>query len=79
MCGVVTAQGGYGFSGFRASDSVPLGRHTIVLSGDHHLIGNAVYIMDYVVTIRPPDLIGEGSVTTQYNDEIKNFLDFCGG
>jgi hypothetical protein len=79
MCGVVTAQGGYGFSGFRASDSVPLGRHTIALSGDHHLIGNAVYIMDYVVTIRPPDLIGEGSVTTQYNDEIKNFLDFCGG
>ena len=79
MCGIVDAEGGFAFGGFQHSDSLVLGRHKIALSGRHLLKGNAVYRMDYSVKVRLPNLLGEGSVTTKYNNELKRLLDSCGG
>jgi hypothetical protein len=79
MCGIVDAEGGFAFGGFQHSDSLPLGRYTIALSGRHSLIGSAAYLMNYSVKVRLPDLLGEGSVTTKYNNDLKTLLDSCGG
>ena len=79
MCGIVDAEGGFAFKGFQHSDSLSLGRHTVALSGQHELKGSAAYRMDYSVKVRLPNLLGEGSVTTKYNNELKRLLDSCGG
>jgi hypothetical protein len=77
MCGVVTASGGVGFKRFESSDSVPLGRQTIVLSGSHSLKGSIWYRSGYTLEVRPPTLLGIGSVTNKYNMQLRHFLDLC--
>jgi hypothetical protein len=79
MCGIVDAEGGFAFGGFQHKDSLSLGRYTIALSGRHSLNGSAAYLMDYSVKVRLPDLLGEGSVTTKYNNDLRTLLDSCGG
>ena len=79
MCGVVTVHSGRGFYGFIPSASVSLASDTVVLPGDHILSGARISRRDYTLEVSPPPLLDAESVTTEYNSQLADFLDECGG
>ena len=80
MCGIVIGYSGRpGFFGFDNSPSVPLGHQEVALSGGHVLGGSGINTREYTLEVRPPELLGQGSVTAEYNDELRKFLDLCEG
>lgn len=80
MCGVVIGHSGSpGYLGFDSTPSATLGHQEIALAGGHVLKGSGFNNRGYTLDIRPPEILGQGSVTTEYNDELSNFLDLCGG
>ncbi len=79
MCGIVTVWSGRGFGGFMPSATVPLGSETIVLAGDHRLSGSGLNRRDYTLEVLPPALLTVESLTTEYIEQLRSFLQECGG
>ena len=80
MCGVVIGYSGRpGYYGFGNEPFVPLGHQEVALAGGHVLGGSGVNQREYTLEVSPPQLLGQGSVTTEYNDQLRKFLDSCGG
>ena len=80
MCGVVIGNSGSpGYLGFDSAPSATLGHQEVALIGGHVLKGSGFNNRGYTLDVRPPELLGQDSVTTEYNNQLRTFLDLCGG
>ena len=79
MCGVVRFYSGGRTTGFTPSRTIPLGTETIVLPGDHDLDFRDTRRRAYTVEVHLPTLHEIETVTTEYNEQLRRFLEECGG